>query len=333
MSIYIDKIQSFATQNKYTKWYCSIITTANSRINTSKTKHAQRKQAKLLLGTIEGHHILPKCMCNEHQQTDKFNYSYLTPREHVLVHILLTKMFNGELKKKMVWAAHRMLNKCESTRMYEYIRITHAVQVSLRKYSEEERKERSIRVKADWDGNDARKLKASIIFSHFRKTGVVKTKTEFSDEDRKMFSNLAKSNWDGNEDRRNSAAEIMRKRHQENPNMSRNIMNTLHENGTMSIACNRYWTDDNKHIRSEQVKARWDDPVWKNAQLKKRSHRLDNKETVLYAIMDMIVVEFKTMVEARKFIIAPSTGTFSKLVKETENGGEFTHKGVLFYKP
>jgi len=60
--------------NKYTKWYLNII--QNATIN-------QRNKP------YETHHILPRCMGGNN---DLSNLIRLTPREHLICHILLTKM-------------------------------------------------------------------------------------------------------------------------------------------------------------------------------------------------------------------------------------------------
>ncbi len=60
--------------NKYTKWYKNIIEIATS---TPRDK------------PYETHHILPKCMGGSN---DISNLVRLTPREHLICHILLTKM-------------------------------------------------------------------------------------------------------------------------------------------------------------------------------------------------------------------------------------------------
>lgn len=85
---YISQLISLATPNKYTKWYCDIINRALLRATT-------RSNAKLLLGYIEGHHILPKCfkLGGEH---DSINIAFLSGREHFVVHQLLTKMFSEQ---------------------------------------------------------------------------------------------------------------------------------------------------------------------------------------------------------------------------------------------
>jgi hypothetical protein len=76
MDIYLD--------NKYTKWYYSIISKAQNR--------------KQLDGYSEKHHIIPRSLGGSDR---KFNLVSLTAREHYICHLLLTKMVEGENAKKM----------------------------------------------------------------------------------------------------------------------------------------------------------------------------------------------------------------------------------------
>lgn len=80
-------------QNKYTTWYNSIITKAQSR--------------SLLPSTyVERHHIIPKSIggldCKE-------NLISLTAREHFVCHLLLPKMLTGKDKNKMIYAMNYLL--------------------------------------------------------------------------------------------------------------------------------------------------------------------------------------------------------------------------------
>lgn len=61
-------------QNKYTKWYFSII-------NASKTQQID--------GYFEIHHIIPRCMGGS---DDDYNLVRLTAKQHFVCHLLLTKM-------------------------------------------------------------------------------------------------------------------------------------------------------------------------------------------------------------------------------------------------
>lgn len=66
----------------------------------------------------ESHHILPKCLGGSNT---KSNLVKLTPREHFICHLLLTKMFQGEQKQKMFFAFYRLSNryKQKNSRFYE----------------------------------------------------------------------------------------------------------------------------------------------------------------------------------------------------------------------
>ena len=56
-------------------------------------------------GTLEKHHILPKSLGGTN---DKNNLVYLTVREHFVAHLLLTKMYSGKDKAKMIFAFAKM---------------------------------------------------------------------------------------------------------------------------------------------------------------------------------------------------------------------------------
>ena len=76
-------------QNKYLRWYESIIANAKS------------KQHEF----TECHHILPRSMGGSDEQS---NLVELSPREHFICHLLLTKCTIGEAKNSMVFAAFMM---------------------------------------------------------------------------------------------------------------------------------------------------------------------------------------------------------------------------------
>lgn len=89
-----------AEPNKYTILYCRLITRAQNRANT-------KEGARKILGYTEKHHILPKSF-KLGGVKDTLNYAYLTAREHLVCHLLLTKMFTGNFKIKMCFALHSM---------------------------------------------------------------------------------------------------------------------------------------------------------------------------------------------------------------------------------
>lgn len=91
--------------NKYYNWYYKIIKNSkhNSVIN-------------------EIHHIIPKSLGGTDSSD---NLCCLTPREHFICHLLLTKMTVGDAKKKMCFALWGMANRNNiklNSRLYESLR-------------------------------------------------------------------------------------------------------------------------------------------------------------------------------------------------------------------
>lgn len=78
--------------NKYTKWYNSLINKAKNRNINSYT---------------EKHHIIPSSLGGTN---DMGNLVKLTPREHFVCHLLLTKMTTGNDRYKMIYALHMISN-------------------------------------------------------------------------------------------------------------------------------------------------------------------------------------------------------------------------------
>ncbi len=95
-------------QNKYYQWYQNLVTKAKNRI---------------LDNTVyqEKHHIIPKCFGGNDLPT---NLVSLTLREHYIAHLLLSKMYHGEPKRKMMYALWRMLlqEKTRGSRIFEMYR-------------------------------------------------------------------------------------------------------------------------------------------------------------------------------------------------------------------
>jgi hypothetical protein len=117
---YLSLVCNIALDNKYTRWYFNIISRALDRPRN-------RKDAKALLGYIEGHHILPKSF-NLEGQKDKNNIVYLTAREHFIIHAILFRMFVGVFKHKMLYAfniikvgnQHSVGNRYFNSKLYSY---------------------------------------------------------------------------------------------------------------------------------------------------------------------------------------------------------------------
>jgi hypothetical protein len=89
--------------NKYLKWYCSII-------NNAKLQHYS--------GYVEKHHVIPKSMGGNNID----NIVKLTAREHFICHWLLTKCVKKTHLYKMTAAFHRMQHaqsKYQNSRAYE----------------------------------------------------------------------------------------------------------------------------------------------------------------------------------------------------------------------
>jgi hypothetical protein len=133
-------------ENKYTCWYYNII-------NSAKTRNIRnKKEAKTVIGYSEKHHIIPKSL---NGLNVKENLIFLTAREHLICHLLLTKMVEGQDKIKMQYALGRMLhienakfgNFQIKSRTYNYIRTQIAEAASNthrgRKDSEETRLKKS----------------------------------------------------------------------------------------------------------------------------------------------------------------------------------------------
>lgn len=105
MSIFID--------NKYTKWYFTIISNAQSRDNVT--------------GYTEKHHIIPRSLGGNNKLD---NLVVLTAREHFICHLLLPSMLEGKNKRKMYHALWNMANQFRdyqerykvTSHLYEIIR-------------------------------------------------------------------------------------------------------------------------------------------------------------------------------------------------------------------
>jgi len=97
---YLSLVCNISLDNKYTRWYFNIISRALERPRN-------RKDAKALLGYIEGHHILPTSF-RRGGNKDKENIVFLTSREHFIIHAILVKMFVDVYRMKMINAFLRM---------------------------------------------------------------------------------------------------------------------------------------------------------------------------------------------------------------------------------
>lgn len=112
MNIYIQIIKELSHDNKYLKWYITIIQNAQNRASN-------KKEAKKLLEYCEKHHILPKSF-NLGGEKDELNFAYLTAREHFIAHLLLLKFLKKFIyRAKMAGPVLRMCGNSKSSRLYE----------------------------------------------------------------------------------------------------------------------------------------------------------------------------------------------------------------------
>lgn len=118
--------------NKYKKWYDSIIANAVSRTTT--------------FSYSENHHIIPRSLGG----TDELsNLVILSAREHFICHVLLTKCTTGNSQHKMLYAANMMSQIARdyqhryttTSRIYEMLKKEfgqmHSLRLSGRKLTDE----------------------------------------------------------------------------------------------------------------------------------------------------------------------------------------------------
>jgi len=104
--------------NKYEKWYAAIIENAKQRDLDTYT---------------ETHHIMPRSLGGS---DDIDNLVDLTAREHFICHWLLTKMYTGVARLKMINAMYMMRAESPNQKRYE-TKITARIYENIRKeYSE-----------------------------------------------------------------------------------------------------------------------------------------------------------------------------------------------------
>lgn len=109
--------------SKYTRWYLTFI---SKILLEERNKDDER--------IYERHHILPKSIFPEFENLKNFPWNgvLLTPREHFICHLLLTRMFDDITQMmKMQWALHRMaFSSVYKSRLYHNSRITWSEKLS-----------------------------------------------------------------------------------------------------------------------------------------------------------------------------------------------------------
>jgi hypothetical protein len=93
--------------NKYAKCYYNII---NKSLQANRKKLSKNNKDYVY---YESHHIIPKSIKPEFKdlKLNSWNKVLLTPKEHFICHLLLTKMLTGTDKNKMVYALWTMTNQ------------------------------------------------------------------------------------------------------------------------------------------------------------------------------------------------------------------------------
>lgn len=100
--------------NKFYIWYMNIVTTA---------QHMGRSKKEGVY--YEGHHIIPRSLGGDNK---KSNIVLLTPKEHLICHMLLPRFLEGKEKGKMIWALHRLTynGTVRTSGQYELVRKQHS---------------------------------------------------------------------------------------------------------------------------------------------------------------------------------------------------------------
>lgn len=117
-------------ENKYTKWYNNLIKFKKIRIPDANIRY-------------EVHHVIPRCMGGMNQ---KENLVKLTPREHYVAHLLLTKMCICDThQRKMKFSLQKMMGNSSnwSSAQYEIARKKNLEALIGRKFTDEHRRKLS----------------------------------------------------------------------------------------------------------------------------------------------------------------------------------------------
>lgn len=111
--------------NKYTKWYSSII---------------DRARARILIGYSEKHHVIPRSLGGTN---DDENLVRLTAREHFICHMMLARMTVGKAKKSMINAAFNMSHLKAAYHQRNYKVNSHLYETLRKQYADSRRGPRS----------------------------------------------------------------------------------------------------------------------------------------------------------------------------------------------
>lgn len=109
-------------QNKYTRWYYSII---------------NNRKENPISGYTERHHIEPSALGGS---DDENNLVRLTAREHWVCHQLLTRMVEGKARMKMLHPCVLFKKTAGNSRRYQQLKMQRAQAMTGGKHSEETKK-------------------------------------------------------------------------------------------------------------------------------------------------------------------------------------------------
>jgi len=105
MNNYLQKILELASDKIRAAEYAALIEDCLSRSTID--------------GYTEKHHILPKCVCDtDDQRTDKNNLVILSAKEHFIAHQLLSEIFTGPIKRKMLYALSGLCTLKDGRRIF-----------------------------------------------------------------------------------------------------------------------------------------------------------------------------------------------------------------------
>jgi len=161
--------------NKYTKWYITIIQNALARDEVT--------------SYTEIHHIIPRSFGGSN---DKSNLVKLLAREHYIVHLLLPKMVAGQHKHKMQVALWNMMIKSKDryiphNKQYEIIKKNMAIALSVLHKGKESKLKGRPNNKIPWNKG------LTGVPRHYTEEGMKKLRAPKSDETRKRISQSIKN--------------------------------------------------------------------------------------------------------------------------------------------
>jgi hypothetical protein len=110
---------SLFINNKYSKCYIQLIDHRKKLLRKKLRKNNPNYEY------FESHHIIPRSLGGYNNPE---NLVLLTPKEHYICHLLLTKMLTGNNYHKMLYAFNRITNICnygfkQNSRIYQILRL------------------------------------------------------------------------------------------------------------------------------------------------------------------------------------------------------------------